>query len=800
MLSMIALAYEILLMRLFSIIQWHHFAYMIISLALLGYGASGTFLYLAREYLLARYTRAYLVNLVLFGLSSLACFLVSQQVQFNAEEILWDPEQAYRLMLIYVLLAFPFFFVANAIGLTLIRFQDSMTRIYAADLLGAGLGSLLIISLLFLFLPAGILRVIAGLAFVTSALAAWELLVNKRSRLIWVTLLLTLSALPFILPGTWTQLEMSPYKSLSQTLQISGTRITDEKSSPLGMITFVESPRIPFRQAPGLSLLSPYTPPEQIGIFTDGDGMSAATRYNGNRNELAYLDQLTSALPYHMGTIDDVLVLGTGGGQEILQARYHHAMHISAVELNEQVVQLLQGKYQDFTGHVYDGNDIEVFSEEARGFVTGHTQKYDLIQLTLVDSYSASSAGLYALSESYLYTTEALQQYLAKLDVNGYLSISRWLKLPPRDTLKLFATAVDALRRSGIQEPGQNLVLIRGLQTSTLVMKNSSLTQSEIQAIRDFCKQRSFDVAYYPGMQSSEANRSNILSRPYIYEGAQALLGPERDEYMHQYKFNLEPATDDKPFFFHFFKWQTLPEIISLSGRGGMPLLEWGYLVLITTLAQATLASVLLILLPLLFRRQHTSANKNRRLTWLAFGYFLALGLAFLFIEIAFIQKFILFLHHPVYATAVVLAAFLIFAGLGSAYSARFTQNKRHATGVIRSVIAIALIGGMYSLILAPLFASLLDWPVLAKIMLSIFLIAPLAFSMGMPFPLGLSYLGGLNPGLVPWVWSVNGCASVLSAVLATLLAIHLGFTFVIICALGLYVLSALSITRWQKV
>ena len=797
-LSMLALAYEILLMRLFSIIQWHHFAYMIISLALLGYGASGTFLFLARRYLLPRYSRAYLVNLLLFGISSMACYLVSQHIPFNAEEILWDLEQAYRLMIIYILLALPFFFVANAIGLTLMRYKDIMTRIYSADLLGAGLGSLLIISLLFLFLPTEILRIITALAFVTTALAAWELVENNRARNTGLVILISFSLFPFLLPASWTQLEISPYKSLSQTLQISGTHVVSEQSSPLGMITVVESPRIPFRHAPGLSLLSTSTPPEQYGIFTDGDAMTAITRYRGNREELSYLDQLTSALPYHLGTVDDALILGSGGGQEILQARYHQAKHISAVELDRQIIDLLQGKYRDFSGHIYDGNDISVFSEEARGFVSGHKHTFDLIQLTLVDSYSASSAGLYALSESYLYTTEALRQYLAKLNANGYLAISRWVKLPPRDTLKLFATAVDALRQSGVRDPGQHLVLIRGLQTSTLVIKNTPVTPEEITALRGFCKQRSFDVAYYPGIKATEANKYNILARPYFYEAAQALLGPGRDTFMQQYKFNLEPATDDKPFFFHFFKWQTLPEILSLRGKGGMPLLEWGYLILITTLVQAIVASVLLILLPLLWSRRRKTTPDNRALTWHTFVYFLALGLAFLFVEIAYIQKFILFLHHPVYATAVVLAAFLIFAGLGSAYSARYTQHDEHARGVIHSVLAIALIGGIYTIMLGPLFALLLDWPVLARILVSILLIAPLAFSMGIPFPVGLSYLGVLNQGLVPWAWSVNGCASVLSAVLATLLAIHLGFTLVIVCALLLYAVSAVSITRWQ--
>ncbi|MCK4950234.1 MAG: SAM-dependent methyltransferase, partial [Gammaproteobacteria bacterium] len=458
---------------------------------------------------------------------------------------------------------------------------------------------------------------------------------------------------------------------------------------------------------------------------------------------------------------------------------------------------LVQDDYKDFSGNLYDDKDIDVIAEEARGFVGASDALYDLIQLVLFDSFSASSAGLYALSESYLYTVEAFQEYLEHLRPEGYLAISRWIKLPPRDTLKLFATAIEALRRNGIQHPEQHLILIRGLQTSTLLIKNTAIKKDEIASVQTFCNQRSFDTAYYPGMPSVEANRYNVLSEPYFYIGTTAMLGDERDIFMERYKFNLEPATDDQPFFFHFFKWRVLPEILSLVGKGGMPLLEWGYLILIATLVQALFASFFLILLPLFFYRRKKEKKASHSLTLHSFVYFLSLGLAFLFVEIAFIQKFILFLHHPIYAISVVLAAFLIFAGMGSLWSGRFADTGRHAKGVKFSVSIIVVIGISYIFLLGTIFSLLISLPMIAKIMLSIVLIAPLAFCMGMPFPLGLSRLGEIDPGLVPWVWGVNGCASVLSAVLATLLAIHFGFTVVILSALVLYAFAAVTSAYW---
>jgi len=799
-LSMSALAYEVLLMRLFSIIQWHHFAYMIISLALLGYGASGTFLSLFRKYLLPRYSSVYLINLVLFGFSSLICFLLSQQIQFNAEQILWDVGQALRLMAIYLLLALPFFFVANAIGLSLIRYQYDMPRIYSVDLLGAGIGSMVIIALLFIALPGESLRYIFVLTMLASILAGWELYRSQLRVIVGIISIMLLAViLSFLLPQSWTALELSPYKGLSQALRITGAKVVSQSSSPLGLITVVKSPVIPFRHAPGLSLNASDEPPEQVGVFIDGDAMTAITHYSGNRQTLSYLDQLTSALPYHLSAINHALILGAGGGADVLQAKYHNVKQVTAVELNKQMVDLVQSDFKNFSGEIYNDGDMKVFADEARGFFVGNNNLYDLIQLVLIDSFSASSAGLYALNENYLYTVEALQEYLRHLNSDGYLAISRWIKLPPRDTLKLFATAIDALRNNGIQQPYQHLLLIRSLQTSTLLIKNTPFSIVEIDSLKRFGDERSFDVAYYPGMSFEEANRYNVLAKPVFFTAAISLLGNERDNYIQRYKFNIEPATDNKPYFFNHFKWSVLPEMFALKGEGGMPLFGMGYLILSATFLQALLLSFFIIIFPLMFFKRAEICTSNNYQKIRFFIYFLALGLAFLFIEIAFIQKFILFLQHPIYAIAVVLAAFLIFAGMGSLWSKRFVKAEQYDKGVKFSVLMIIAIGVCYVYLLGPLFSYVINLPVILKIILSILLIAPLAFCMGMPFPLGLSRLAEISPQFVPWVWGVNGCASVLSAVLATLLAIHFGFTFVILSALALYALAAVSSAGWLR-
>ncbi|WP_111521077.1 SAM-dependent methyltransferase [Cupriavidus phytorum] len=794
LLSAAALGYEILLMRLLSIILWHHFAYMMISVALLGYGAAGALVALAQPVLVRHFVPVFAGGALLFGISALVCFELAQRVGFNPLEILWEPTQPLRLVAIYLLLFVPFLCAATSVCLSFARFPLQVPRLYSFDILGAGLGSLGIIAALFVLAPVDALRLVSMAGMAAAALACFECRSYRSNRPWLPALLLAMAAVPAAIPGSWMALRPSEYKELSQALRVAGARVVAQRSSPLGQVTVVESPSIPLRHAPGLSLNATAEPPPQLAVFTDGDGLSALNRHDGRREPLAYLGDLTSALPYHLLRAPRVLVLGSGAGADVLQALYHGASAVDAVELNPQVIGLVQDRFGAFSGKPYSAAGVQVHVGEARGFLAASRQRYDLIQVALLDSFSTSSAGLYALSESYLYTVEAFEAYLRHLRPGGLLAITRWVSLPPRDIPKLFATAVAAMTRAGVPDPSRRLVLLRGWKTATLVVKQGDFQPAEIDALLEFGRARSFDVEYHPGIRPGAANRYNVLDQPHFYAAAQALLDPGRELFLSRYKFDVRPATDDRPYFFHFFKWRTLPELISLKAQGGLPLLDWGYPVLVATLLQAIAAALLLIGVPLrvLRRRAPASPVPAARTGF----YFVAVGLGFMFVEIAFIQKFILFLSHPLYAVAVVLCAFLCFAGLGSRFAPRLParpgpgRGRRQVALAIGGVCAVAL---LYLVTLPVVFPLLIAWPDPARVAIAVALIAPLAFLMGMPFPLGLSGLAARDHKLVPWAWGINACASVVAAVLATLLAIHAGFTVVVLVALLLYAAAALA-------
>ncbi len=785
LLSASALAYEILLMRLFSIIQWHHFAYMVIGLALLGYGASGTVVSLLQRQAERYFHVVYIVSVLLFAALSMLSFQLAQEIPFNAEVFMWDKQQLTYLGALMLLLVVPFFFAATAICMAFMHFQESLSSIYAADLGGAAVGSLLIILLLFEYEPQHALVVISLIGILAAILVLPALAARIAAKMIPLVFIVALLA---AFNTAYLQLKPSPYKPLNQVLQVHGSEIIHVDSSPHGLLTVVKNNQVPFRDAPGLGIHATQAILPQLGLFTDAGNTVAINRFPSVRQEMAYLANMTSAAAYVTGRPETALVVGAGGGTDLLQALYFDVQQVDALEINPQVIALVDKEFGEYSGHLYSHETVTAHVAEVRDYLASANKKFSLIQLSLIDTGGMASSGMQALHESYLYTTEALQLYLENLAENGYLSITRWISLPPRDTLKLFNTAVTALKGLGIKNVSQHLAFIRNWQTGTILIRKTPFNQIELGRLREFNQSNAFDVVWMPGMDSSQANHYNRLSSAVFHDAALAILSDvQRPVFIESYKFNLEAATDNRPFFHHFFRWSTFGELLALRDQGGMSLIEWGYLILLATLVISVVSSIVLILIPLLLyadKKQLPVARVSRvRVGY----YFFAIGIAFLMIEIALMQKFILLLHHPIYSFSVTLAIFLLFAGIGSQVSGRLLKRWKIKPVLLLSCLGIGLIGFSYLWLLGPVFemASTLAMPY--KILLSAMLLGPLAFLMGMPFPTGLSLLAQHAQHYIPWAWGINGCASVISASLSTLLAIDMGFNAVIGIGLMLY-------------
>ena len=785
LLSAAALGYEILLTRLLAIVQWHHFAFMVISIALLGFGASGTFLMVMGDRIRLRAEPFLALAALGFALAAPACFAIAERVPFNVLELPWSLRPFGWLLVIELLVAVPFFLAATGIGRALIVYGGQLSRVYAADLVGAGGGALAAVCLLLWVPPERTLDGLGVMAALASALAASR--VSGRARRALLPLAVVVIAGLTLGVGSG-ELRVSPFKPLPQALRVAGAVPAESRSGPLGQVIAVENEEVPLRWAPGLSLYARAPVPEQVALFVDADGPIAIPRHRFGTEPPAYLDDLTSAVPYHLLDNPRVLVLGSGGGALVLQALGGGARSVDAVELQPHVAAIARDRYGAFAGGVYEHPAVALHVGDPRAFVEAvRGTKYDLVQ---VDALGVSPSGLHALREERLLTSESLRAMLAQLASGGLVAVTSWSQIPPRGGPRLLATVLDALDAEGIAPASEHVAWIRSWNTTTLVVGRSPFTAAQIAAVRAFAGARAFDLVHVPGMEAEEANRFNVMGQPWFHEAANRLLGAERDAFIRSYKFDIRPATDDRPYLWSFFKWAHAPEILALSRDGGIGLLAIGYLALPVTLLQAIVASALLILLPLLARRRTGCGGGARR--GAALAAFSCLGLAFLLMEIAFISRFSVILSHPLHALVVVLAAFLFFAGVGSWLAGR----RGDSTSLALPVGGIVVIAAVYALALPQVTAWLLGTTPALKIAAAVALVAPIATLMGMPFPQTLSRLRRLDPGLLPWAWGANGCASVIGAVLATLLAVHYGQTLVIGCAAFLYILAFVAAHR----
>jgi hypothetical protein len=792
LLSGSAIAYEILLLRILSIIQWGHFAALVISLALLGYGASGVLLTASRDWLAqnhpARWQNLFVALASGFGVLMLVCVTAAQGVDFNPLALVWEPAQMLHLLHLFLLLAIPFLLAATAIGLALTFNRHVIGGLYGVDLLGAGAGALGVLGIMYLATPMTSLRIIAVLASLAAAASLWGWRQRAPHKLLWLLPLSSLLAASFW-PRDWQRLRLSEFKPLHKVLLAPDTEVVVETHSPLAMLSVVRSPTIPFRYAPGLSLGFAGELPEQLAIFTDGGSMAVIDKVEKSLQELDYLDYLPSAAPYWLRARPSVLVLGAVGTGDLLLALRHSASNVRVVEANPQVVDLLLDPRNGLVSEWLGRPPIAFEIGEARSFLYSDQDTYDLIHVPLAGSMGGADSGSRALGVSYLFTTQSLMALLGRLNPGGILAINLWLRVPPRENLRLFATATEALRQSGAQDPGARMAQIRGWGTVTTLVKQGVFTNGEVSAIAEFCRRRSFDLTYLPGISPDQANRFNRLDEPYLYLGnRQILLDPE--SFLSAYKFDIRPTTDDWPFFFHTFRWRSLRELLGLAGRAGVPMVEWAYLVRVATVLQAAAAAGLFILLPLRWLRQ----GGKQAVSWKVPVFFASLGAAFMLVEMGLLQRFALYLGNPIYSVAIVLAGFLIFAGFGSLATRPSAPSFLAGPGAPGIAAAlIVLVGMTYAIGLPPLLASTISRPLLIKVLITLTALAPIGFLMGMPFPSGLSRAAESRVVWVPWAWGINGSASVVGAAIAPLIAIHFGLSAVLLTGLLAYLIAGMT-------
>ncbi len=769
--SSAALLLEIALTRLYAVILWHHFAFMVVSMALLGYGAGGSLLMGPLRSL--RGDRALPWTALGFAVSIPLAFALGTLLPVEPVRLAWDPGQPLWLFGLFLLLAVPFFFAGLTLSLVLTEQASRAGRIYMADLAGAAIGCLLPFAL---FSLGGTVPLTAAGLLGLSSGACFALRSQRRAAL---ALLGGCGLLLIVLPGA--DFPLSPYKTLSGLLQAPGAELLETRWDASARVDIVRSPQV--HVAPGLSLQHLEPLPPQLGLTIDGERLTAITRIDDPDRDLAFTRWLPSALPYLLRPNASAFVVEPGGGLEILTAWGNGAGKITAVFPSPLLPDLLRESYREASGKLLEQPHISVLTGEPRPALRQARDRYGVIHLTLLEAQAVGASVAYGLSEEYRWTVEAFEEYFDHLEPDGWLAVTHYLLPPPRLALRLTALMIAALEQRGIARPHLHLAAIRSWGTMTLLMKASSITADDIARLRAFAESRRFDLVTYPGMREEEANRFNRFADP-IYERLMSrIIHPEqRQNLMNQYPFDLRPATDDKPFFFHFLRRDRLGEVYELAEGKWQIVLEGGYLVVILFML-AFLFSLILILLPLAFSRKAQAPPMPGR--GRALLYFLAVGFGFMLLEISLLQQGIGFLDRPAVAVAVVLFSLLLSAGIGS----RLSERIKRITVLLPAIMGIAILAVSSIWLLPPLLDTFIAAPFTVRSAVLASALLPLGLLLGMPFPTGVRLLAGPR-GVVPWAWAVNGCASVLGGILAVLLAVEIGFSGVRYVSGGCYLIA----------
>ncbi|MBI5099140.1 MAG: hypothetical protein HZB30_07855 [Nitrospirae bacterium] len=772
------LMFEVSLTRLFSIYLWYHFAFMVISIAMLGIGAAGAMLALfPNRFCSASNIGAYAM---FAGVSLLLCYIVSNHIPFDPVKFSWNRLQILYLALYCLILSIPFFFSGLLIAIAFLLYSEKSNLIYGSDLLGAGTGSLVVLILLNITAPEYTVAAASLLCF-TGALATCK---NKFRAL--SLLILIINLIVIVIHPDFMKVRMSPYKRLPLYLNFPGAEHLKTLYSSYSQIDLFKSPAV--RYAPGLSLNYPDPLPEQIGLAIDGDRIDVITDAH-DKSGLRFLEFLPSAAVYQTGKINNVLILDPKGGLHVLMAEYYGAKKIHKVESNPMVIKTVRDNYNEFSGKIYQNN---TWTGYGRSFLrTREKGSYDLIDLSMT---GASVSAVFGISEDYRLTVDAFKQYLNALKQDGIISVSLYLIPPPRIEFKILATIATAFEQTGIKDPVSRLFAIRSWDSMTVLIKNSPFTGEEIERLKDFSRNKHFDLVYYPGIKKEEANLFVKLSSDEYFNGFKNIITPEtRSLYINNYLFDIEPVYDTNPFFHYYLRLKNIKAIYEIMGHKFLYFLEEGYLLPVIFMIVFVLSTIITIV-PVLFRSISYGRFKKFEQLKPVLLYFGMLGLGFMFVEITMIQKTILLLENPLYSVATVVTAILVSSGIGGISSSKLSRLSSPFSLLILSSLIV-----VYSFMQPVLSALLLSLDLIPRMIIWFIMLLPLGFFMGIPFPTGMKILGEKSQTLIPWAWAINGCLSVLAPILTIMIALATGFQVILGLSALTYLLAFFSLKSLRK-
>jgi hypothetical protein len=769
--ALATLLLEVNITRIFSVTLWYYFGFLAISLALLGIAAAGVLCYVFAKRLIGHNYAKHLIRFsVLFALfTPLAIYF---HLNMDLSRFSLFSTGFYLILGVQLLLLFiSFFLAAMCITIALFRYSAKISTIYFSDLVGASLGCLIVVPLLFHFSAPSITFV----ASIFACLAALAFSIELKLR--WVKVLVGVLAVIFIAlfltNDRWGLLKVVTIKSYSaDTPQEREINKVFEKWSPVSRVA-VFAPRNKTYEDQKY---------QTMRVTNDAGAPTLLYRFDGDYSKVGYLKADSRQIVHHLKPNADVLIIGSGGGVDVFSSLLFNPKKITSVEINPVIGKLVTEIYADYIGRIFEDPRVTLHINEGRNFVAGSKDLYDIIQITMIDSWAAAASGAYLFNENTLYTYEAVRDYYTHLKEDGVLSITRYFYWD--EALRLSNIFIQYLIDNGVDDIEKRLIVVveseRKYRRATVLLKKGVFIPDEISAAVNTAKQYGYSVVYAPQTSkenldsSANSNTFRTLIDPKAYSQK------SREDFIKSYPKNINPPTDNRPFFFfmRYFRdiFRSDPEDHA-ARRIALPLLYGMFI-------SFGVIGILTIFLPLYLSRSAEIRRIQYRLHSLI--YFVGLGIGFMLIEISLIQRLTVFLGHPTYSFVVVLATLLLSSGIGSMVSGIWAPGSapRKLLTVLVIILGIILI---YILFLYDSFTAFMWLSKPVRILISVVLIIPPGFFMGMCFPMGIQIVRKFHEHLVPWAWGVNGAFSVFASIFSLVIALNFGFKAMMGVGLAFY-------------
>jgi len=798
-LSMVLIAFQLLLMRALSVSRYFHFSYLVISTALLGFGASGTFLTFTYNALKKRAPGSVLYLHLFLIISIPACYLLASQLPLDVQYLFFSTEQ-FLLLLIYNLLIFiPFFLGAVIIGFKLTYFKKNVPELYGANLIGSGAGGISAIGLMYLAPATQLPLLITG--FVLAGLICWIMASRHALKnriqpilIVFVGIIVTIISL-FISPD----FTIDPYKSLSnfqRLQQQQDARHVVRRYGPRAQIDIYDSPAIHKTLFAGLT--ADTIPPSQMAVLFDGH--TAGTIFKTNSVEdTRILDFTPQSLPYRLIDNTNVLLLGEVGGSNILLAKRHGAEEITVVQTNPQLLSLMRDSLIEENGNIFNDPKVRVINKYPRLFLEQTDEKFDIIQFVTAESMPSGTGGLQGLRENYLLTVESIESAYTKLTPKGIITLTRGMQTPARDNIKIFALLTKMLETVHIENPAMHLMQSRNYLAVNTLLTKYPIDEDLFESYKLSARKLNMDINFGAGFATDTVQINTIENpdkdaRSYYQYAAQELIWGDKEAFFDSWVYNVRPPTDNQPYFDDFFKWASISRFVETYGKFWFRRVELGYAVLVVTFLELALAGFALILLPLFALKQTFRKVSNKLHTLLFFG---AIALGFMFLEMVYIQLFTKFMGDPIYSVSAALTSILVSSGMGSSVQNIIPGSPGKRIKI--AVVILSLVVLLYLWQLDAILSIFIDFGTGIRFLVTVLLLFPAAFFMGWMFPNGMALVEKNTEQLVPWAWGVNGFFSVVASPLAVILSMAAGFNSVLLLALLCYFIAAGTTILWEK-